>query len=213
MFCENCGTKIEEDSKFCYNCGTIVGNNLPILKKVKQVKQHDEIKKTNIGIDNPRGTAEEYLTKTDIKNTEEAKKYLRQLKALFWLVFLSIIIIRGLGESESELAAILYIPYLGLMIYFIYFCVKVLKIEKLPKINALWCILFAPISYLYLYPLMADPLKIILGEKQPPAHLNDTERKQKNIEANKKFWRTFWIIIGVVSVFFAIMITVIYFLN
>lgn len=213
MFCEKCGTKLDEGSKFCHSCGASVGNNLSIPKKARSVKRHEEAKKISIAPDNPRGTAEEYLAKTDIKDKEEAKKYLSQLKALFWLVVLSIIIIRGVGESESESAAVLYIPFIGLMIYFVYFCVKVLKAEKLPKANALWCVFFAPFSYFYLYPLMADPLKIILGEKQPPVRLSDTERKQRASEANKKFWRTFWMIIGITGGLFALTLIAIYFLS
>ncbi|MCK4554743.1 zinc-ribbon domain-containing protein [Candidatus Parcubacteria bacterium] len=208
MFCANCGTKIEENSKFCHNCGNSVINDLPTLKNEKQLNNE-----VNATTNDTRETAEEYLAKTDIKNVEEAKKYLGQLKALFWIVFLSMVVIRGLGESESELAVILFIPYIGLLIYFIYFCVKVLKAEKLPKANALWCVVFAPISWLYLYPSMADPLKIILGKKQPPIRLSDSERKQKRTEANKKFWRKFWIIVGAVVGIFAIALVAIYYLT
>jgi len=33
MFCSNCGSKIEEDSKFCHYCGTNIGVDLSITKK------------------------------------------------------------------------------------------------------------------------------------------------------------------------------------
>lgn len=201
MFCANCGSKIEESSKFCHNCGTTVGAGLSIPKKSKKTEQVSE---TDINTNNERETVEEYKEKTNIKSKEEAKKYLNQLRVLFWIVFLSMVIIRGLGESESELAAILSIPYIGLLIYFVIFSVKVLKAEKLSGANALWCIFFAPISWLYIYPLMADPLKIILGEKQPPIRLSETEKKQKIAETNKKFWRKFWILIGIVGGVFVV---------
>ncbi len=181
MFCANCGSKIEEDSKFCHHCGTNVGANLSTPQKTKKTEQ---ISKSNTNTENARETMEEYQARTNIGSKEEAKKYLNQLRVLFWIVFLSMVVIRGLSKSESELAVILLVPYTGLLIYFIIFSVKVLKAEKLSSANALWCILFAPISWLYLYPLMADPLKIILGEKQPPIRLNEVKRKQD--EANKK---------------------------
>lgn len=210
MFCANCGNKIEESSKFCHHCGTNVGADLSTPKKAKKTEQ---ISKTNVNTDNTRETVEEYQARTNIKSKEEAKKYLNQLRVLFWVVFLCMVVIRGLGESESELAAILFIPYIGLLIYFIIFSVKVLKAEKIPGANALWCIFFAPISWLYIYPLMADPLKIILEEKQPPIRLNEAEIKQKTAEANKKFWRNFWIIIGIVVGVFVISLIAIFLLT
>lgn len=203
MFCANCGTKIENGAKFCHHCGTDVDNNSPTLKKEKQVEQNSEIKK-DIKSDNLRETAEEYLARTDIKNKDEARKYLNQLRALFWIILLGRFV---LGESD-----ILAILYLGLFIYFIVFCSKVLKAEKLSKANALWCIFFAPISWLYLYPLMTDPLKIILGKKQPPIHLNNEERKQKAIEVNKKIWRDFWTTLKIVAGIFIVILIVICFL-
>lgn len=210
MFCANCGSKIEESSKFCHHCGANIGAHLSTPKKSKKTEQISEI---NVNTDNTRETVIEYQAKTNIKSKEEAKKYLNQLRVLFWIVFLSMVVIRGLGESESELAAILFIPYIGLLIYFIIFSVKVLKAEKLSGANALWCIFFAPISWLYIYPLMADPLKIILGEKQPPIRLSEAEKKQKTAEANKKFWRNFWIIIGVVVGVFVISLIAIFLLT
>ncbi|MCU0680133.1 MAG: zinc-ribbon domain-containing protein [Planctomycetes bacterium] len=174
MFCANCGSKIEEGSKFCHHCGANVSVDLPIAKKSKKTEQ---INKINVNTDNTRETVEEYQIRTNIKSKEEAKKYLNQLRALFWIVFLSMVVIRGLGEVESELVAILFIPYIGLLIYFIIFSVKVLKAEKLSAVNALWCILFAPFSWLYVYPLMANPLKIIIGEKEPPIRLNEAKKQ------------------------------------
>ncbi len=196
MFCINCGSKVEEGSKFCPHCGINFGVESLISKKENKTEQIDRI-----SIDSIRETVEEYQSRTNIKSKEEAKKYLSQLKAMFWIVSLSMIFMRIIGELESELTVILFIPYIGLLIYFIIFSVKVLKAEKLSGANALWCIFFAPISWFYLYPLMADPLKIILGKKQPPVRLSEMEIKQKaakTVAANKRFWRNFWMIVGVV---------------
>ena len=195
MFCVSCGTKIKDEAKFCYHCGMNIDNSLLILKKEKQAGQNSEVKK-DIKSDNSRETAGEYLAKTDIKSKDEARRYLNQLKALFWIIFLGIFV---LGESD-----ILAILYFGLFVYFIVFCLKLLNAEKLSKANAFWCIFFAPISWLHLYPLMANPLKIILGEKQPPIHLSNKEREQKATEFHKKIWREFWmalkIVIGILTV-------------
>jgi len=210
MYCPECGLSLDKNCKFCHHCGVNIGADLLIPQKVKKTKQ---IGRANVNVDKTRETVEEYQARTNIKSKEEAKKYLKQLRVLFWIVFLSIIAMRGLSESESELAVMLVIPYIGLLVYFIIFSVKVLEAEKLSGANALWWIFFAPISWLYIYPLMADPLKIILGEKQPPIRLSETERKQKSVQANKKFWRNFWVITGtlfgifVVSLIIVILLT------
>jgi hypothetical protein len=210
MFCANCGSKIEKSSKFCHHCGVGVSANLLTLKKESKIKQ---ISKPSLNTDNLRETLEEYQAKTNIKNKKEAKKYLNQLKALFWIVFLSMIIIHSLSELKSELATILFIPYILLLIYFIYFCTKILKAERLPKSNAALCIIFAPLSWAWLYPLMANPLKIILEEKQPPIRLNEAEKKQKAAKANKKFWRNFWIITEIIIGIFTISLIAIFLLT
>ncbi|MDD5043075.1 MAG: hypothetical protein PHD51_00180 [Patescibacteria group bacterium] len=157
---------------------------------------------------NSREIAEKYLARTDIKHTEQAREYLNRLKVLFWIAFVGSIVLRGLSESESELVVIFFILYIGFLVYFIYFCTKVLKAEKLSKANALWCMVFAPLSWLWFYPLITDPLKIILGEKQPPIRLSDAERKQRATETNKKILRL-WISAGVVVLIFVVILAII----
>lgn len=203
-YCANCGSQIEKDSKFCHNCGASVSAELPISKKNEQINV--------ASTDSSRETAEEYQARTNIKSKEEAKKYLGQLKAFFWIVFVSMLVMRGLGESGSEIVFILLVPYIGLLVYFVVFSAKVLKAEKLSRASALLCIFFAPFSWLYLYPLMADPLKIILGEKQPPVRLSSAEikkRAEKIAADDRKFWRNFWIIVGVfVGIFAFVLVAV-----
>ncbi|MDD4290095.1 MAG: zinc ribbon domain-containing protein [Patescibacteria group bacterium] len=163
MFCQHCGVKIEENTKFCHHCGAKTNSNTLQLKKEGAKKN---IETQGSSINNERETVEEYLSKTNIKNKEEAKKYLNQFRILLWTVFISMVFVRGLNESAPEGSLMFGIIYLGLLIYLIIFCVKILSVEKQPKINAIWCIIFAPLSWLYLYPLIADPLKIIIGQKQ-----------------------------------------------
>jgi len=191
MFCANCGNEIEKSSKFCHHCG----DKSSISKKSNKTKQTEE-PRVDVNIDSSRESVDEYQARTDIKDKKEAKRYLIKLRILFWVVFLSMMVIRGVGEVESDALFILFVPYIGLLIYFIIFCAGLLKAERLSRLNALWCIFFAPLSWFYVYPLMADPLKIILGKKQPPMRLSDTERKQREAIVNKKFWRNFWILMG-----------------
>lgn len=191
MFCTNCGSKLEEGSKFCHCCGT---------------STKESVSSTITGrSDQNRETKEGYLSRTGITLTkEEAKKYLRQTRSLFWLVFLALLMMRALSLNEETndqflILFFIFLPfYFILLIYFIFYCTKVLKAEHISRANALWCVFFAPLSWLYLYPLITDPLKIIIGKKQPPILLNKEERRKRN----KKSWRNFWIMIGFLVVIF-----------
>ncbi len=173
MFCANCGYKIEEKSKFCHHCGT--GTNIDFINP-KKTNKTEQISKNNVNVDNINEVVREYQARTNIKSKEEAKKYLKQLKNLLWMFFLNFILMIFFGESESGVAAIFYITHIGLLVYFVIFSLKLLKAENLSRANALWCVFFAPISWLLLYPLMANPLKIILGEKLPPTQLNNIRK-------------------------------------
>lgn len=184
MNCTNCGAKIDESSKLHHQCGTVINT----ISKVEQPNT-----KT-------LETREQYLANTSIKDIAQAKGYLKQLKLLFWIVFIFSLVVELLDYSEfysNDLFGLLGIVNLGLIIYFIYFCSKVLKAEKISRWNALLCVFFAPLSWIYLYPLITDPLKIITGEKQLPVVLTELEKQQKATKDNKKFWREMWRMIGV----------------
>lgn len=196
MFCINCGVKLEKNSKFCYHCGILIEEDL-ILEKTKGVKK-EIIKSGNTMPNEERETIEEFLAKTDIKSIEEARGYLVQIKILFWTAFLFMIFINALGESETELSTVFVVLYLIFLVYFIFFCAKVLKAERIPKSNAFWCIFFAPISWFYFYPLISDPLKIIVGEKKPPIRMSEEDRKRLYKEGSKKFWKRFWVTVGII---------------
>lgn len=58
MFCKNCGTKVEEETKFCGNCGEQIKNNaeLQSIKKEEKIEEKGEILHIISGINNPSMT-------------------------------------------------------------------------------------------------------------------------------------------------------------
>lgn len=188
MFCENCGNKIIEGTQFCHNCGSKISDDDHEEKKVSPQNNQSS---------NKPMTREDYMAHTNIKSEEEAKEYLNRLNFLFIAVFIGMVIVNGTADSIDEgLYAIIWLANIALIIYFVWYCVKVIKAEKISKATAAFSIIFAPISWLWFYPNITDPLKIIVGKKVPPVSLPNKltlgERKKKD----KKFWRNFWIVMA-----------------
>ncbi len=144
-------------------------------------------------------TREEYMARTNITSVEQAKGYLNQLRALFIIVFLGMAA-RYLPVSEDAALAIFF-TYWAIVIYFVAYCVKVVKQEKISKAHAAFSILFAPISWIWFYPAIMEPLEIITGKKQPPEslppELTEEQKAAKQKEGNKKFWKTIGIVCAV----------------
>jgi small-conductance mechanosensitive channel len=143
-------------------------------------------------------TKEAYLASTNIESIDQARSYLNKLRVLF----ISNFILSAIAEMDlGNFSAIVAIIELVLLIYFIFFCAKVLKAEKEARINAAFCILLAPLSWFWFYPRITNPLKIIIGKKQPPASLplvlSEEELKLKKTESRKKFWKNILIASGI----------------
>lgn len=144
-------------------------------------------------------TKEEYLSKTGIRNEEEARARLMHLRILFAVVFTSMIIVQGGEDLIDENTYLLFgLGYLCLLIFFVVYCVKVIKLTRdVTSANAFWSIIFAPISWFWFYPEITKPLKIIIGEMEPPEKLPTKEERSAIREgANKRFWKTIKIVIG-----------------
>lgn len=134
-------------------------------------------------------TKEEYLALTNIKSVEEARDYIKQLRVLFIAVMISIAIPENIAIPAQ------YLIYVGLgigilWIYFLFFCRKVIKAEKIADTSYLFSIFFAPISWIWFYPAIMEPLQIITGDKQLPEDFNVETFKEKMAakeKANKSF--------------------------
>lgn len=185
MFCKNCGQKqTSTDSKFCHNCGKA-------LETTETASSADQTK-----ISTPGMTAEQYMAHTNIKSVDEAKKYLLRLRILFVSVFIGMILTRAAADIDVDVYALIFWAYLALLVYFVVYCVIVLRAEKISRANAIFTILLAPLSWIWFYPEIVEPLKIIAGEKLPPASLSfSKEQKMARQESNKLFWKKFIIFI------------------
>jgi hypothetical protein len=158
-------------------------------------------------------TVNEYMAHTNIKSVEEAQEYLTTLRILFIVVAIAMVGVRGLAELNEQFE-FLYLPYLILLIFFVFYCVKVVKAEKISRAHAGFSILFAPLSWIWFYPEITEPLKIITGKLLPPSSLPSREKeKQQYQERNKKFWRRFVYIVIIVLVLIGGSLVAAYFLE
>lgn len=157
-------------------------------------------------------TREEYLAKTQIKSVHEARSRLTHLRILFAVVFVFIILIRGgAGQIDQDTYFLIWVGYIGLLIYFVVYCVKVIKLTNhVTQTNAFWSIIFAPISWFWFYPEITKPLKIIIGEIEPPEklpiHHTSEEAKKRREASDKKFWKMIKIVIVSFAVIFGLII-------
>jgi hypothetical protein len=214
MYCANCNSLIEKGTKFCQNCGIGISKSSLISKPEKSIEKNFNSRQpsSNHSIKTEE-TPEAYMQKTDIKSTDEAQSMLSRLKITFWAVAISLLTLNVITELSSSLSnefAYLFIAlYFGVLIYFVFYCMTVLKAVNLPRTSAFWCVFFAPFGWFYLYPLMANPLKIILGKLPVPSSEEAQEKNRKARISKRKFYIRFWIIAGVLVLLYILTIVVV----
>ena len=113
-------------------------------------------------------TVDEYMKQTNIKSVEEARGYLTQIRTLFIALTVGMILNKVTAVAVPGIASLIVLLYIVLLIYFIFYCVKVKKAVKISKVSAIFCVIFAPFSWIWFYPSIANPLKIIIGSKETP---------------------------------------------
>ena len=135
-------------------------------------------------------TKEEYLQLTSYPSLQEAQKDLSMIQVLFPLT-LGLMLV---GQPITRLAllmhpameAIIFIGYSIFGIFFVWKCRDILvKTRKVAKGELLFSILFAPLSWIWFYPQLSEPLEIIVGKRMPPTTDVATET-QARIDAAKK---------------------------
>jgi len=143
-------------------------------------------------------TKEEYRAQTEIANAEEAAEYLWNLRAMFIAVFAARYGVYFLGSFgfTSQMIQVYAFCLGGLCLFFIYYCLKIIRLTKnVTKANAIWSILFAPLSWFWFYPEITKPLKIITGEIEPPASIQPIEERRQIEQASwKRYWKTLIIV-------------------
>ena len=199
MYCSQCGKQTGESDKFCHACGKS-------LQKIQVETGASSEKRT------PFNNNAELLKNKFVSTItkREAKEYIRRLRLLFVLAFVFSIVLRGGAESSEVRQEVYYFLFIAILCfygYFIYYCALVLKREEQSGFSALLCVFFAPISWLWLYPSIINPLLVITGEREAPKPLSK-EKREALERKNKKFYRNFIIIVGVIFLLFMMLLTI-----
>jgi len=188
MFCHNCGNKVHENGKYCGGCGEkIVDITSERVEEQKHIITNESSSKDVSKI------LKDYLSKTEIKNAQEARALLSQTRIWFWSFFLGSCLLRYIGAtSDDDTFTIFLIIYFVLLVLFVRYCMRIIKLTaKVSKADAVWSIFLAPVSWLWFYPDLVRPLKIIIGEIQPPTHFQSQQEKSSaEKERNIQFYKT-----------------------
>ncbi|MDQ5952303.1 MAG: hypothetical protein QG626_430 [Patescibacteria group bacterium] len=118
-------------------------------------------------------TRDEYQAQTGIASAEEAKRYLGRLKGVFGFIFVYLVAVNLVQTvADEEFLIVFSLVYLVCLAGFVAYCWRVIRLtKKVTQANILFSILFAPISWIWFYPELVKPLKIIAGEMEPPEAL------------------------------------------
>jgi len=154
-------------------------------------------------------SVEEYQSSTGIQNKEEAKKYLKTLRMLFWLtgsLFLLINITSGSNNfAVLMLTTLLILVFIPVFSFHWMYCLKVLRATRLATTSLFLLFFFAPLSWIFFYPELTKPLKIILGEIPPPSNLPKKKYSQKESPKKEKRY--------LLLIFFTVFITLSFFFS
>ena len=144
-------------------------------------------------------TREEYRQQTDIQTTDEAKRLQEQFRLLLTIfggVWLLALCSRYIVYWLEPFFLIGYIVML--VVVFVYARRIIVRTRRVSRADILWAVLFAPISWFWFYPEVVKPLRIIMGELEPPtASSQEHSREAVRRAGNKRFWRTIKIVFAV----------------
>jgi len=138
-------------------------------------------------------TSEEYRSRTKIRSVAEAQTHLVRLQTIFFVVAL-VQITGDIAQriSDNPLMPVLYVLQMAVILFFVGYCRWIIKLtEDVTKANLLWSIFFLPIGWIWFYPAITKPFKVIIGELEAPETLpNPLELAKSRENVNKMYWRT-----------------------
>ncbi len=147
MYCQNCGSKNESDSKFCQNCGVKLSNSQQEKKEEKQIAniEYFAISPKRLALFSIL-TSGIYQVYWFYKNWEAIKKAERQnisplLRSLFAVFFCHGLFKRVLGSSKSHGYKELYSPgwhaaaYIVLLLFG-----NILSIDESTNASIVWLV-------------------------------------------------------------------------
>jgi hypothetical protein len=138
-------------------------------------------------------TKEEYRARTKLTSVDEAHSLLNRTRIIFAVEALATVLMQ-LSRYETSYPTYAII-WFALTIFFVIHCVVVIKkTREVTRAWAPWSVILAPISWIWFYPELVKPLKIVLGTEPVPDVIRPrlTAENRKNI--NQKFWRNLLII-------------------
>ncbi len=137
-------------------------------------------------------TKEEYLQATSYASVEEARKDLKAIQFLFPAVLGAAFLVRIGAVVDPRVGIVSWALYLAFLVFFIWKCRTIIKKTRhVSKAQLLFSIVFAPLSWIWFYPQLSEPLEIIVGSRMPPTTDAVTEGKTRE-EARKKGSRNAW---------------------
>ena len=153
---------------------------------------------------------EQYRQLTDISSPDEAHDLIAKTKLIFIAGFVvmagSIYYARVYSAADTRIALLLSAFEWGYLFFIGWHTYQVIqKTKKVNRANVFLAIFFAPISWLWLYPELVKPLKIITGEIDTPEHIEDrTQNLEAAAEYNRNYWRKFFKVTAILgAIFFA----------
>ncbi len=148
-------------------------------------------------------TRDEYRALTKIENEDDARNLLVRTNWLFTGVFIAMILSQVANAVMlPEQGVAIGIVYIALLIYLTVHSAQVIK--RTQPVNKAWAgfaIIFAPISWIWFYPELVKPLKIIAGDMEPPTavDLPKPMTEEEHIAMKKRIRRHTWRTMGVIT--------------
>ncbi|MCC7522291.1 hypothetical protein IT407_00600 [Candidatus Uhrbacteria bacterium] len=157
-------------------------------------------------------TKEEYMRLTAYTSIEQARHDLNILRSMFVVVLIAIFasdyLYVLLYQINRDFAVFLLIGYVCLLGLFVWKCHELKqKTKQVNKASLVFSIILAPISWIWFYPQMTEPLEIIVGNRQPPTSVQsmaerDALRKKGNRDTIRTIALVFVLTLAALSVIF-----------
>ncbi len=147
-------------------------------------------------------TKEEYSRHTSIASSGEANRLLNQTRVVFIVYIVLTIALRAAADSASD-DSIVFIALARVILIAVFLMCNISITRKTKRVTeawAGWSILFAPISWIWYYPNLVKPLKVIAGIDAPPESIMSDEVFASRLQRSKERFRKSLRIWGVIAV-------------
>lgn len=158
-------------------------------------------------------TKEEYQKHASLASSEEANELLKQTRMAFVAYIILTIVLSSVADAASD-NAMIFVALARVMLIAVFLTYNISITRKTKRVTeawAGWSIIFAPVSWIWYYPNLVQPLKIVAGIVAPPEAIMSDEvfasRSQRAKERFRKSLRV-WGIIAASVVLLAVALAV-----